>query len=162
MYVRRCCGIFSIHFVFNHVSIKLGGIAYNLLLSYGFFLLSDNLLLLPHTWSDFDQLGQQHVWGDSYKSLTRIGGPGSPGTSGVKNVKQCSMTTKLGQRNQWCKLKMMMTFTEVKGYQRSNVVNNMLWLPNLVRSKNPWCKFLIMKTFIEVKGHQRSNVVNYA
>ena len=79
------------------------------------------------------KLGQEHVWGDSYKSLTRIGGPGSPGTSGVKNVKQCAMTTKLGQKNHWCKLKMMMTFTEVKGQQRSNVVNNMLWLPNLVR-----------------------------
>ena len=28
---------------------------------------------------------------------------------------------------------MMMTFTEVKGHQRSDVVNYVLWLPNLVR-----------------------------
>ena len=28
---------------------------------------------------------------------------------------------------------MMMTFIEVKGHQRSNVVNYVLWPPNLVR-----------------------------
>ena len=71
--------------------------------------------------------------GGGYKSLTRIGGPGSPGTSGVKNVKQCSRNTKLGQKNRWSKLDMMMTFTEVKGHHRSNVVNYVLWQPNLVR-----------------------------
>ena len=27
----------------------------------------------------------------------------------------------------------MMTFTEVKGHQRSNVVNDVLWQPNVVR-----------------------------
>ena len=59
--------------------------------------------------------------------------PGSPGTSGVKNVKRCSRTTKLGQKNRWSKLNMMMTFIEVKGHQRSNVVNYVLWQPNLVR-----------------------------
>ena len=31
----------------------------------------------------------------------------------------------------WCKF--MMTFMEVKGHQRSKVVNCVLWLPNLVR-----------------------------
>ena len=31
-----------------------------------------------------------------------------------------------------CKLKMMMTFIKVKGQQRSNVVNYVLWLPYLV------------------------------
>ena len=36
--------------------------------------------------------------GDSYKSLKQIGGLGSPETAGVKNVKQCSMTTNLGQK----------------------------------------------------------------
>ena len=71
--------------------------------------------------------------GGGYKSLTRIGGPGSPGTSGVKNVKQCSTTTKLGQKNRWSKLTTIMTFIEVKGHQRSNVVNYVLWQPNLVR-----------------------------
>ena len=43
------------------------------------------------------------------------------------------MTTKLGQKNHWCKLNMMMTFMEVKGHQRSNVVKYVLWQPNLVR-----------------------------
>ena len=57
----------------------------------------------------------------------------SPGTPGVKYVKQCSRTTKLGQKNHWCKLKMMMTFTEVKGHQRSNEVNYELWLSYLVK-----------------------------
>ena len=59
--------------------------------------------------------------------------PGSFGVTGVKNVKQCSRTTKLGQKNRWSKLNMMMTFMEVKGHQRSNVVNYVLWQPNLVR-----------------------------
>ena len=50
----------------------------------------------------------------------------------------------------------MMTFTEVKGHHRSNVVNYVLWQPNLVRRIPD-----VMMTFMEVKGHQRSNVVNY-
>ena len=37
--------------------------------------------------------------GGSHKNLTRVGGSGSHGISGVKIVKQCSMTTKLGQKN---------------------------------------------------------------
>ena len=40
----------------------------------------------------------------------------------VKYSEQCSMATKLGQENCWCKLRMMMTFVEVKGQQRSNIV----------------------------------------
>ena len=66
---------------------------------------------------------------------------------------------------------------EVKGHQRSNVVNYVLWLPNLVirgqmrklcamatklSQKKPWCKFMMMMTFMKVKGHQRLNVVNVA
>ena len=43
------------------------------------------------------------------------------------------MATKRGQKNPWCEFIMMMTFMEVKGHQRSNVVNYVLWLPNLVR-----------------------------
>ena len=46
-----------------------------------------------------------------------------PGIAGFKNVKQCSVTIKLGQKNRWYKFKMMVTFMEVKGHQRSNVVN---------------------------------------
>ena len=58
---------------------------------------------------------------------------GGQRSSEVKCNKLCSMATKLGQKNPWCKFMMMMTFMEVKGHQRSKVVNYALWLPNLVR-----------------------------
>ena len=45
--------------------------------------------------------------------------------------KLCDMATIFGQKNRWCKLRLMMTFTEVKGHQRSNVVKYVLWLPYL-------------------------------
>ena len=51
----------------------------------------------------------------------------------VRCDKLCAMVNKLGQKNAWCKFKMMMTFMEVKGHQRSNVVNYTLWLPYLVK-----------------------------
>ena len=111
----------------------------NLLLSYCFFLLllhlllSDNLLLLPHSWSDFDQTWSVACIGEWLQKSYTDRGSGSPGTSGVKNVKQCSRTTKLGQKNRWSKLNMMVTFIEVKGHQRSSVVNYVLWQQNLVR-----------------------------
>ena len=52
-----------------------------------------------------------------------------------------------------------MTFVEVKGQQRSNVVNNALWLEHC------WSEELLMQvqenddllTFREVKDQQRSN-----
>ena len=50
----------------------------------------------------------------------------------AKHSKLCYMAIKLGQINR-CKFRMMGTFIEVKGQQRSNIVNNDLWLPNLVR-----------------------------
>ena len=54
-----------------------------------------------------------------------------------KKKKKCgklrAMDTKLGQKNPWYTFMMMMTFMEVKGHQRSNVINYVLWLPNLVR-----------------------------
>ena len=50
------------------------------------------------------------------------------GTPGVQNI-----ATKLSPKNRWCKLRMMMTFMEVKGQQRSSIVNYALWLPNLVK-----------------------------
>ena len=60
--------------------------------------------------------------------------------SGKSKVNKCQycklhyMATKPGQKNRWCKFRMMMmTFMAVKGQQRSNVVNYALWLPNLVR-----------------------------
>ena len=48
---------------------------------------------------------------------------------------------------------MMMTFMEVKGHQRSNVVNYVLWLPNLEES--------LMQVYEEddLHGGQRSSEV---
>ena len=46
----------------------------------------------------------------------------------------------------------MMTFMEVNGQQRSNKVNNDLWLPSL---EEPPKQFM---TFMEVKGQQRQTV----
>ena len=40
---------------------------------------------------------------------------------------------------------------EVKGHQRSNVVNYALWLPNLVRKIPDACMFIMMMTFMQVK-----------
>ena len=77
-------------------------------------------------------------------------------SSEVKWGKLCDMATIFGQKNYWCKLRMMMTFTEVKGHQRSNGVNyatELGW-------KSSWCKFRMTVTFMEVKGQQRSNTVN--
>ena len=48
---------------------------------------------------------------------------GGQRSSEVKYGNICAMATISGQKNCWCKLRMMMTFTEVKGHQRSNVVN---------------------------------------
>ena len=81
-------------------------------------------------------------------------------SSEVKWVKLCDMATIFGQKNWWCKLRMMMTFMEVKGHQRSNMVT--CAMATIFGQKNCWCKFRMMMTFTEVKGHQRSNVVNYA
>ena len=58
---------------------------------------------------------------------------GGQRSSEVKGSKLCAMVTKLGQKNPWCKFKMMMTFMEVKGHQRSNGVNYVLWLPYFVK-----------------------------
>ena len=56
--------------------------------------------------------------------------------SEVKWGKLCAMATIFGQKKCWFKLRMMMTLMEVKvhqGHQRSNGVNYVLWLPNLVK-----------------------------
>ena len=53
--------------------------------------------------------------------------------SKVKCGKLCAMATIFGQKNRQYKLKMRMTFMEVKGHHRSNVVNNVPWLPYLVQ-----------------------------
>ena len=57
---------------------------------------------------------------------------GGQRSSEVKWGKLCAMATIFGQKKRWCKLRMMMVFMEVKG-QRSNVVNNVIWLPYLVK-----------------------------
>ena len=54
-------------------------------------------------------------------------------SSEVKWGKLCAMATIFGQKKRWCKLRMMMTFMEVKGHQRSNGVNYVIWLPYLVK-----------------------------
>ena len=72
----------------------------------------------------------------------------------------CDMATIFGQKICWCKLKMIMTFMEVKGHQKSNITCAMA---TIFGQKNCWCKLrMMMMTFTEVKGHQRSNEVNYA
>ena len=58
---------------------------------------------------------------------------GDQKSSEVKCGKLCALATKLGQKNHGCKFIFIMTFMEVKGHQRLNVVNYVLWLPNLVR-----------------------------
>ena len=58
---------------------------------------------------------------------------GGQRSSEAKCGKLCAMVTKLGQKKPSCKFKIMMTFVEVKGHQRSNVVNYALWLPYLVK-----------------------------
>ena len=58
---------------------------------------------------------------------------GGQRSSEVKWGKLCAMTTIFGQKKRWCKVRMMMTLMEVKGHQRSNGVNYVLWLPYLVK-----------------------------
>ena len=52
----------------------------------------------------------------------------------VKCGKLCAMAIIFGQKSCWCKLRMMMTFIEVKCQQSSNIVNYATWLPCLVRT----------------------------
>ena len=58
---------------------------------------------------------------------------GGQRSSEVKWGKLCATATIFCQKKCWCKLRMMMTFMEVKGQQRSNVVNFVIWLPYLVK-----------------------------
>ena len=72
-------------------------------------------------------------------------------SSEVKDGNICAMATIFGQKNCWCKLRMMTTFTGVKGHQRSNVVN----YATKLGWKSSWCKFRMTVTFMEVKGQQK-------
>ena len=58
---------------------------------------------------------------------------GGQRSSEVKWGKLCAMATIFDQKKYWCKLRMMMTFMEVKGPQKSNMVNYVPWLPYLVK-----------------------------
>ena len=58
---------------------------------------------------------------------------GGQRSSEVKWGKLSAMATIFGQKKPRCKLRMMMTLMEVKGHQRSNGVNYVLWLPYLVK-----------------------------
>ena len=86
------------------------------------------------------QMGQTmcygyHIWSiealmqaENYDDLD-----GGQRSSEVKWSKLCAMATIFGQKKRWCKLRMMMTMMEVKGHQRTNVVNYVIWLPYLVK-----------------------------
>ena len=86
---------------------------------------------------------------------------GGQRSSEFKCGKLCDIATIFGQKICWCKLKMIMTFMEVKGHQKSNITCAMA---TKFGQKNCWCKLrmMMMMTFMEVKDHQRSNEVNYA
>ena len=58
---------------------------------------------------------------------------GGQRSSEVKWGKLCAMATIFGQKKRSRKLRMMMTLMEVKGHQRSNGVNYVLWLLYLVK-----------------------------
>ena len=58
---------------------------------------------------------------------------GGQRSSEVKWGKLCAMATIFGQKNRWCKLRMMMTFMEVKGRQGSYMVTYVPWLPYVVK-----------------------------
>ena len=85
---------------------------------------------------------------------------GGQRSSEVKWGKLCAMATIFGQKKCWCKLRMMVTLMEVKGHQRSNGVNYVLWLPYLFKRSAdaswewwwPWWRSKVTR---------RSNGVNY-
>ena len=103
-----------------------------------------------------------HIWSKEPLMQAKNDGDlhGGQRSSEVKCSKVCAMATKLGQKNRWYKFRMMMmTFTEVKGQQMSNIKQ---WpTDSKFSQKNRWCKLEMMVTFMEVKGHQRSSVVKY-
>ena len=76
---------------------------------------------------------------------------GGQRSSEVKWGKLCAMVTIFGQKKRWCKLRMMMTFIEVRGYQRSNGVNYVLWLPYFVkRSADARWEWWYIHTYIHI------------
>ena len=104
------------------------------------------------------KLGHKYEWVDGNKSYTdTVHGLRTPGTTGVK-----MLNNTLGYWT-WSEEPQMQDENDnnlVKGQQRSNGVNYILWLPHLVR-KTEDASLRMMMTFIEVKGQQRSNEGNY-
>ena len=82
---------------------------------------------------------------------------GDQRSSEVKWGKLCAMATIFGQKKPWCKLRMMMTLMEVKGHQRSNGVNYVLWLPYF----HIWSKEALIQAenVGDLDGGQRSSEV---
>ena len=115
---------------------------------YGYHIWSKEALMQPENDDDldWDQRSSEVKWG-KLCALATILGPkealmqaendddldGGQRPSEVKCGKLCDMATIFGQKNRWCKLRMMMTFMEVEGHQRSNVVTYVPWLPYLVK-----------------------------
>ena len=81
---------------------------------------------------------------------------GGQRSSEVKWVKLCAMATIFGQKKPWCNLRMMMTLMEVKGHQRSNEVNYVLWLPYLVKEA-----LMQAENHDDLDGGQRSSEVKW-
>ena len=107
----------------------------NLLLSYGFFLYFFLVISCSFQTRNriFTELGQHHVWGDSYQSLTRIGGRSPQGFLGLKTLNNTLWLSNLFRKTVDASLEWWWPFVEVKGHQRSNLVSFLLWLPNLVK-----------------------------
>ena len=88
---------------------------------------------------------------------------GGQRSSEVKWGKLCAMATIFGQKKHWHKLRMMMTLMEVKGHQRSNGVNYVLWLPYLVkRITDAWqmpIKYLICIIYAKIGPEHFSGTV---
>ena len=87
--------------------------------------------------------GQKNHW---YKFRRMMNHHGGQRSTEVKNSKPCSMATKLRQKI----TNDDDTFIEVKGQQRSNVINYVLWLPHLVR-----CATHVIMTFMEVTNRHK-------
>ena len=81
---------------------------------------------------------------------------GGQRSSEVKWGKLSAMATIFGQKKRWCKLRMMMTLMEVKGHQRSNGVNYVLWLPYLVKRS-----LMQAENDDDLDGGQRSSEVKW-
>ena len=99
------------------------------------------------------------IRGTADASLTWWLPSGGQRSSEVKYSKLCAMATIFGQKNRWCKLRMMMNFNGQRSKEvKYGIVSAMA---TIFGQKHLWCKLRMMMTFMEYKGRQRSNIVNY-